>query len=239
MTISPLTGREPAWPDVLLWFETIDAIVQGLGHGLNNRALALSATLESLDPRRPLGQQTATSLSSEAARLTEQLRQLRTLPFGIGRESMPLLLRDALSAALQLHRSHSTLGDVPVYLESAADAPPVMVPESALIHAAIVTLTALKNFAAPGGVVRVTIAGSEDVAEVRFVAHRDPDDVHVAERAEALVGPTVLASALLGRSLLEIDQEISDDCSSQLWTLPSLRATRRRERQAAVQDVGL
>ncbi len=238
MTI-PLESRsEPAWPDVLLWFDTIDAIVQGLGHSLNNRALALSATLESLDPRRPVGQQTANGLSREAARLTEQLRQLRALPFGIDRESMPLLLRDVLAVALQLHQSHSKLGDVPVYLEGATDAPPVMAPESALIHATLVTLTALKGFVAPGGVVRITFSGSEELAEVRFLAQRDPDDAPAPARAEALIGPTALATALLGRSLLQIEQEITDYSSSQTWTLPSLRATRRRERKEAALVAG-
>jgi hypothetical protein len=230
--------REPVWPDVLLWFETIDAIVQGLGHSLNNRALALSATVESLDPRRPVGQQTASGLAREAARLTEQLRQLRGLPFGIERESMPLLLRDVLGVALQLHQSHSKLGDVPVYLEGATDAPPVMAPESALVHATLVTLTSLKGFVAPGGVVRVTFSGSEDLAEVRFLAQRDPDDAPVPARAEALIGPTALVSALLGQSLLQIEQEIGEDSSSQTWTLPSLRATRRRERMGAVPVAG-
>lgn len=225
-------GRTPTWPDVLLWFETLDPIVRGLSHGLNNRALALSATIESLDPKRPVGQQLASGLTRESERLSEQLRQLRGLPFSIEREPMPLLLRDVLSAALHLHRSHATLGDVPVYLDGVAEAPPVLAPESALMHAALVTLTALKRYVAPGGLVRVHVAGSPDVAEVRFVAQRDPSDDHSDTDADLLIRPASLATALLGNGLLEIDQRISADVAELQWSMPSLRAMRRRAREA-------
>lgn len=232
MTVSLGTGREPAWTDVLLWFETIDAIVRGLGHELNNRALALSATIESLDPKRPVGQKLSTGLSHEAERLTEQLRQLRALPFAIERDPMPLLLRDVLSAAIQLHRSHSSLGDLPVYLEGALDAPPVLVPESSLVHATLVALTALKGFAAPGGVVRVTCSGTAEQAELCFLAERDSTAEHSAGTAIALIAPMALATALLGGSGLEIAQEIRPDSATVTWTLPSLKTMRRRSREA-------
>ena len=226
-------GRTPAWSDVMLWFETLDPIVKGLSHGLNNRALALSATIESLDPKRPVGQQLASGLSRESERLTEQLRQLRGLPFSIEREPMPLLLRDVMSVALHLHRAHATLGDVPVYLDGTADAPPVLAPESALVHASLVTLTSLKRYAAPGGLVRISVSGSPEQAEVRFVAQRDPSDDHGEMDAEFLIKPAALATALLESAQLEIDQRIGADIALVEWSLPSLRAMRRRARETA------
>ena len=232
VSADPEATREPTWPDVQLWFETIDAIVRGLGHALNNRALALSATIESLDPRRPVGQQVATALSRESERLTEQLRQLRALPFAGDREPMPLLVRDVISGAMHLHRSHASLGDVPTYLEGSADTPPVLAPESSLLHAMLVTLTALKMFAAPGGVVRVTDTGTPDRADIVFTALRDPSDTHESPGGQALVKPTVLAAALLGSALLEMDQRITHDSVILRWSFPSLKAMRRLAREA-------
>lgn len=233
MTVTEAGIREPSWGDVQLWFETIDAIVKGLGHGLNNRALALSATIESLDPKRPVGQQVAGALTREAERLTELLRQLRVLPFTSDREPMPLLLRDVLTGATQLHRAHASVGDVPAYLEGSADTPPVLAPESSLLHAALVTLTALKRFAAPNGVVRISCTGTPDQAAVQFQAMRDPGDSHAPVSASAMVRPTSLAIALLGNGLLEIEQKITPDTATLTWLLPSLKVTRRRSREAA------
>jgi hypothetical protein len=234
MTAPAILAREPAWPDVVVWFETIDAIVRGLGHALNNRALALSATIESLDARRPVGQQLAAGLSRESERLTDQLRQLRSLPFAVDREPMPLLVRDVFSVAMHLHRSHASLGDIPVYLESTQDTPPVFAPESALLHATLVTLTAMKAYVAPGGIVRVTSTGTQDQAEVTFLALRDPSDAHDDWTTRALVSPAALASALLGSTLIEIETQIGPDSATVIWTLPSLKAMRRRSREAAL-----
>ena len=233
MNTEPAGIRDPTWPDVVLWFETIDAIVRGLGHALNNRALSLSATIESLDPKRPVGAQVSLALSRESERLTDQLRQLRALPFAADREPMPILIRDVIASATQLHRSHASLGDVPTYLEGSSETPPVLAPESALLHATLVTLTALKTFAAPGGLVRVTDNGTADSATVVFNALRDPSDVHEPAASERLVKPMVLAAALLGSALVEMDQRITPDTVTLRWSFPSLKAMRRRTRESA------
>jgi hypothetical protein len=226
-------AREPAWSDVLRWFETIDAIVRGLAHALNNRALALGATIEALDAKRPVGEQVANGLTREAERLSEQLKQLRTLPFALEREPMPLLLRDVVSTAIQLHRAHADLGDIAVYLEGSADAPPILAPESSFIHAVLVTLTQLKAFVAPGGVLRITYTGTADEARLNFFAERDPSDPLDAT-PEVLTQPSGLTAALLGGAQVEIVQRLSLMSASQTWRLPSLRAMRRRARAEAV-----
>lgn len=225
--------REPAWRDVCVWFDTIDAIVRGLGHGLNNRALALSATIESLDPKRPIGATLSAGLTREAERLTEQLRQLRALPFAVGAESMPLLLADVLASAIHLHRAHASLGNVPVYLEGTASAPPVLVPESSLVHAALVLLTALKTYASPGGVVRIGYDGTPEAVVITFQSHRDPADEHETTNGAALIQATSLAAALLSDAQLEIEQEIGPDTATVTWQLPSLKSMRKRLREQA------
>jgi hypothetical protein len=222
--------REPSWADVLLWFETLDALIRGLGHSLNNRALALGATIESLDHRLPLGPELVAGLTRESERMTEQLRQLRSLPFALEREPLPLLLSDVLAVAIQLHRSHASLGDIPTYLDGSRETPPVLAPESSLLHATLVTLTALKRFVAPGGVVRVEYAGSPDRAQVSFVAHRDPADSHDPAAAVSLIQPMTLAASLLSGAALEIEQELTPEAATIVWTMPSLRVMRKRGR---------
>lgn len=231
MRLALRESRDPAWPDVLLWFDTIDGILRGLGHSLNNRALALGATLEALDPKRPVGSQAAGALARESERLTEHLRQLRNLPFAADREPMPLLLREVLTSALQLHRSHASVGDVSCFLEGAADAPPILAPEASMVHATLVQLTALKGFAAPGGVVRVSFGGTPERATITFTAERDPDASDRPAGSVSLVQPTALASALLRSSRLEISQQLSPDTAKVEWSMPSLRAMRKLARE--------
>ena len=226
------SAREPAWADVLVWLDTIDAITRGLGHTLNNRALALGATIDSLDAAQPPGAELTTALTREAERLTETLRQLRVLPFASSHDALPLLLPDVLSAAVQLHRSHASLGDIPVYLEGSSDAPPVLAPESAMTHATLVTLTALKGYAAPGGVVRIECAGTAERAEIQFTSQRSPDDPPMIAGAQQLVRPTALAAALLHDARIEIEQRIGLQSVTIRWALPSLRAMRRLQREA-------
>jgi hypothetical protein len=222
--------RQPVWSDMLLWFETTDAILRGLGHSLNNRALALSATVESLDPRRAVGAETASGLTRETEKLTDQLRLLRALPFAVDREPMPLLLHDVLTQAVQLHRAHASLGDLSAFVEGTPETPPVLAPESAMMHALLVTLTALKRYAAPGGLVRLRYSGTPERADVHLLAQRVPGETHDPLDAQALVPPMALSAALLGGALLEIEQRIGPREAAVVWTMPSLRAMRRKAR---------
>lgn len=241
MPLSPRAAAAPpslAWPDVLLWLETIDALLRGFGHGLNNRALALGATVESLDARRPLGSQATSALSREVQRLTEQLRQLRQLPFSREREPMPLLVADVLGVAVQLHRAHATVGEVSCYVTGGSDTPPVLAPESAMVHAVLVTLTGLKRFAGSTGVVRLRHApgpagDGSDVA-IRWTAERELATARQSEPvpADVLVRPAVVAGALLGPSAPRVTQRLSPVRAEVTWVLPSLREMRRRERAA-------
>ncbi len=225
------------WSDVLLWLETVDALLRGFGHGLNNRALALGATVESLDARRPLGSQATSSLSREVQRLTEQLRQLRQLPFSRELEPMPLLVGDVLGVAVALHRAHATVGETSCYVSGGSDTPPVLAGESALVHAVLVTLTGLKRYAGATGVVRIA-HGPGDAAgawvSIRFSAEREAAQVRSLEPVapEVLVRPAVIAGTLLGASRPRVTLRVAPARAVVAWTLPSLREMRRREREA-------
>lgn len=225
------------WSDVLLWLETVDALLRGFGHGLNNRALALGATVESLDARRPLGSQASSALSKEVQRLTEQLRQLRQLPFSREPEPMPLLVGDVLSVAATLHRAHATVGETSCYVSGGTDTPPVLASESALVHAALVTLTGLKRYAGPTGVVRIVHAPGDAAGawvSLKFTAEREAALVRSVEPVppEVLVRPAVIAGQLLGASRPAVTLRVAPARAVVVWRLPSLREMRRREREA-------
>jgi hypothetical protein len=223
-------AREPSWSDALLWMETVDALIRGLGHALNNRALALSATLQSLDARRAVGSHTSSALMREAERLTAQLRHLRTLPFAAASAPMPLLPRDVLSTAIRLHQCHAHLGDVSCYLSGSAETPPMLVSESVMTHATLVQLTTLKQFVAPHGVVRVQYAGSANDVRIRFIAEQEALAEPRAELAQALLQPVSLVAALLARSRGHAALHVQPGRAEVVWTLPSLRAMRRQLR---------
>ncbi len=224
--------REPAWADVLSWLETTDAITHGLAHALSNRALAISATIDAQDPAQPLGDDIATALAAEVQRLTTLLRALRAIPVHAADAPLPVLLKDVAAAAIDLHAHHATLGDVTVTLAGHDDAPPVLVVEPLFVHAMLVTLTALKRFAAPGGVVRITCGGTPDEAQLTLSATRDAGVV-ADGTAPPPMAPSDLPGALLSAAGLEVEQTLGRGSCSLLWALPSLREARRRAREAA------
>jgi hypothetical protein len=241
--IAEMVGAStPQWAELAFWLETSDAILRGLGHGLNNRATALSATVESLDPRRAMGSAMTASLSRESQRLSEQVQDLRLLTFGRGAEAMPLLPGDVLHSAVRLHRFHASVGEVACYLEPSSEVPPVLARESALLHASLTQLTASKSFAGRGGVVRVVLSGTSDRAEVRFIADRAvdesgamgqmPDPDASAPDPRALVLPARLAATQLAHADVQIAQDFGARRAVVQWVMPSLREMRRRQREA-------
>jgi len=167
-------SRQPAWADVLAWLATTDAIIHGLGHALNNRALAISSTIDAMDAAQPLGAELAAALTGEIQRLTGLLRALRSVPVHAAALPLPVLLKDVAATAIELHRHHASLGDVPVTLTGSDEAPPVLVVEPLFVHAMLVTLTSLKRFAGPGGAVRVTYGGTAEEAQLTMAAWRGP-----------------------------------------------------------------
>lgn len=238
--MSPLRALQEARlgdsPELAFWLETSDAILRGLGHALNNRATALSATVESLDPRRAVGSALTASLSRESQRLSDQVRDLRLLSFGVGAEVMPVLLGDVLQSAVRLHRFHTGVGEVACYLEVSSDAPPVLAREAAVLHACLAQLSASKGFAGRGGVVRVVLSGSGTRAEVRFIADRavdEPADSEAAGDPRALVLPSRLAATQMRHAGVQVAQDIGARRAVVQWVLPSLREMRQRARDAA------
>ena len=221
----------PAWADVLCWMETTDAIMRGLGHALSNRILAVSSTIEALDPAQAPGEETCTALSAELQRLTGELRALRALPVHAAEAPLPVLLKDVAATAIALHAHHPTLGDVTVTLTGSDETPPVLVVEPLLVHAMLVTLTALKAFAAPGGEVRLEYAGTPAEAQLTLSATRDPGRAGDVAALPAMPGGD-LPMALLSGAGMQVEQVVGRGRSAVVWALPSLREARRRAREA-------
>jgi hypothetical protein len=105
------------------------------------------------------------------------------------------------------------------------------------MHATLVTLTALKGFAAPGGVLRVKCTGTTDQAELTFRAERETAAGRVPTASGDVIPPMALAAALLSSSALQVEQELGPEFVTVTWWLPSLKAMRRMAREAAQQVV--
>jgi len=207
----PQSDRAPVGDD---WRTLSDELLQGLVHALNNRVAALSAFVE----LAKLGDEEGdplTVLPAEIAQLLRVNALFALLPERKG-EAEALELRAVLDDAIRLHEHHPRLRarQVDLIFEGAPGA--VRAPRWALVRAMVMLVHAAKRDAEsnPGrGGARIRVAGDDESVAVRLTttAALSPD-------LEAL------AARCGGRAARAGDEVV--------LTLPSLRALRRREREA-------
>jgi hypothetical protein len=196
------------------WRTISEELLQGLVHALNNRVAALSAFVELAklgdDEGDPL-----TVLPVEIAQLLRVNALFALLPERKA-QAEALELRAVLDDAIRLHEHHPRLrgGQVDLIFEGAPGA--VRAPRWALVRAMVMLVHAAKrdaesNRGAGGASIRV-ISDDESVA-VRLATSTAP-----SPDLEAL-------AARCGGRVVRAGDEV-------VLTLPSLRALRRRERDA-------
>jgi hypothetical protein len=195
------------------WRTISEELLQGLVHALNNRVAALSAFVE----LARLGDEDGdplTVLPEEIAHLHRVNALFALLP---ERRSEPeaVELRAVLDDAIRLHEHHPRLrgGQVDVALEGAPDA--VRAPRWALLRATVMLVHAAKREAdsVRGRVAVVRVRGDDDAVAVHVATSATPSADLVAYAARC------------GGSVERMNEEL-------VLTLPSLRALRRRERDA-------
>ena len=210
-----MTSRTPSPPpdDVLVgddWRTISEDLLKGLVHALNNRVAALSAFVE----LAKLGGDSLTVLPQEIA----QLHQVNAL-FGLlpqrGSEPEPLELRAVFDDAVRLHEHHPRFRGAPVGLLFEGAPSAVRAPRWALMRAIVMLVHAAKRDA--------------DVEDGRGAAIRvEGDDttiaVHVRTRETTSDDLGALAAQCGGRIARTKDELV--------FTMPSLRELRRRERDA-------
>jgi hypothetical protein len=194
------------------WSRTVESVMRGVAHALNNRAAALSAVIElSLDPEDADTTITGSILSSELTRVSELAQVVRSL--GTPRSGMEAFApRDAVAEALAILRLHADQHERVVSLD-ASSAQPIRVPRWMFVR----SLIAL-GASAPGGAGQVT--------HVQIVIREDGED-WVAVRVDGVRGVTAEVSPYAAEVAKAMGGDVLGEGLG--FRLPSLAALRRRE----------
>ena len=209
-TPSPRPRDVPAGDD---WRTISEDLLKGLVHALNNRVAALSAFVELAklggDEEDPLA-----VLPQEIA----QLHQVNAL-FGLlpqrGSEPEPLELRAVFDDALRLHEHHPLFRGEPVSLTFEGAPGAVRAPRWALMRTMVMLVHAAKRGASAANGRGALIRVRGDDATIA---------VHVPTSEASSADLAALAAQCGGRIVHTSDELV--------LTVPSLRALRRREREA-------
>jgi hypothetical protein len=212
MTSRASTGQPQSAPIGDDWRTISDELLQGLVHALNNRVAALSAFVE----LARLGDEDGDSLDALPTEIA-QLHQVNAL-FGLlpERRSEPeaLELREVLDDAIRQHEHHPRLRGERVAVTSEGAPGVVRAPRWALVRALVMLVHLAKRAGDP------LHKGS---AAIRICVDDATIAVHVATPVEPPTDLVDVAQRCAGSIQRERDELV--------FTLPSLRELRRRERE--------
>jgi hypothetical protein len=213
-----------------VWREVLDELLRGVAHALSNRVATVSAAAYLASGGEPLDPDMAAALSAESERLERLLGDVRLLPAPMNAGVEPVMLTDAITQAVDLHRHHLGLREIPIRVHSEASTPPVAINPVALTHVLLVMLTALRLAArettviAPDGratVPEVALHVSGDAQHARLVGTIDTTPRLPVREAVRLAEGCRAAAALLG-----IAASYSEPFTRVELVVPSLAAQR-------------
>jgi len=208
-TPAPQPDEAPASDD---WRTISEELLQGLVHALNNRVAALSAFVE----LAKLGDEEGDPLTVLPVELAQLLRVNALFALLPERKSEPeaVELRAVLDDAIRLHEHHPRLRGRQVDLRFEGAAGVVRAPRWALVRAMVMFVHVAKRNA----------ESRRGDASIRV--HGDDESVVVHLATDAAPSPDLAAlAARCGGRVVRADADV-------VLTLPSLRALRRREREA-------
>ena len=214
MTENTSSGQGPVVPAFSAaaldeWSRTVENILRGIAHALNNRASAISAVMELAAEPDDDPSVTRSILATELERVTELASVVRCVGAPRSGGSEALAPADVAEEALAVLRLHAEQRDRVIMIE-AHGAPPVRVPRWMLLRA----LIALAATASPA---------DDRTRTVRITAHQDGEwlTVRVADARGAARSSyaTELAAGMGGGAT-------DDGCG---FRVPTLAALRRRE----------
>ena len=223
---------QPPDPAASAWRDVAEHVLHGLNHAFSNRLNALASYSVLLESGEAGDQEQQHTVIAEVERLELLLKLYRLVPFAGGSAVEPVLVADVVPDALALLQHLLDVRDVPVAVHGSADTPPLLGSSLALSQALLLMLASVAQLvpegAASGGIL-LHYTGDADWV---YVATETAVPVDATERREiidlsalhALV-PTarIAASAVTPEAaIVRISMRI-----------PTLVATRRREREAA------
>jgi hypothetical protein len=161
-------GREDA--GVNEWLELVEAALAGLHHALNNRVSSLTAMVQLLRMSDAEGAgENLENLVAEVPRLEESSRVARLLSGDGSRGEESLVVSDALSDALAIHRFLHGIRDVEVAVVPVASVEPVRVERWALVRVLTLLLNEAKRLAIDlGAPVRALVKSDAQWVSVEF-----------------------------------------------------------------------
>jgi hypothetical protein len=178
-TVTPL-ARSPL--AAMVWRELLDELLRGVAHALSNRVATVSAAAYLASGGEPLEPDMAAALSAESERLERLLGDLRLLPAPLDGAREPLLLAETVAQAIDLHRHHLGLREVPVALTTDATVPPVSCNPVRALHLLLVMLTALRLAARDTTVIGPD--GRVAVPNVQLHLTGDPEQARLTGRVD-------------------------------------------------------
>jgi C4-dicarboxylate-specific signal transduction histidine kinase len=151
-------------------------------------------------------------------RLGDTLRLLSMIPRRPGEEPIPLQPGDVLADALALVAQHREVRDVEFAVETAPDLPPVLCPETALVHALLALLAGAGTAARERGAARVAVRCTGD--ERRVTVEVEPEGGAAGGGMDA-AGLTALIAAAGGEA-----EAVGSGIAARLPTLLAGRSPR-------------
>lgn len=173
------------------WTRTVEHVMRGVAHALNNRAAALSAVIElSRDPEGDDHAAIESILSGELRRVTEIASAVRTLAPPRIDSPEALVPQDVVAECLALIELHIEHRDRSVMIDASA-AQPIRVQRWMFVRALIAIAVAATARASPNGTVRLAVVTEGDWAVARVAgvaALAGQMSPYVAELASAMGG---------------------------------------------------
>jgi C4-dicarboxylate-specific signal transduction histidine kinase len=168
MSTPPPTGAPTPGPTPdALWLVTLNELLLGANHALNNRLTALRALVRLVEEAYGRGR-LEDALAAELGQLERIGELLRRLPGHAAAKPHALHLPDTVHDVVTLFRAHAAARDLDFHLGDDSRVPPVWAEESALVRALFVVLSRSTAWASrrPGAAVAVRYTGDEARVEV-------------------------------------------------------------------------
>ena len=219
-------------PAASAWRHVAEDVLHGLNHALSNRLNALASYAVLLEAGESVDKEQEHHVISEVDRLEQLLKLYRLVPFAGGTTSEPVLIADIVPDALALLHSLLDVRDIPVTIDGNPETPPVLESATAFTQAVLMMLDGVARLVPEGelgGGILLHYTGDADWV---YVATETAMPVSATERRAVIDLSAIHAlvpSARVAASAVTRDPAIVRIS----LRVPTLAATRRREREAA------
>jgi hypothetical protein len=217
-----------------VWREVLDELLRGVAHALSNRVATVSASAYLASGGEPLEPDMAAALSAESERLERLLADIRLLPSPVEASEEPVMLADVVTQAIDLHRHHLGLREVPVRVMNDASTPPIAVNPVVLTHVLLVMLTAVRM--AARDTTSITADGRATTPEVVVTIDGNAEEARLAAAIDTVPRRAMTVALRLADACAALAESVGATATHDSpltrigMTFPSLAARRAATR---------